>query len=472
MVPRLLPPLAAPVLLAALLLACGCLGGSTPSPGGTANVTPTLSTPAGTTTTLPDQMALVARAASFAREHGREEAIDAFLDPAGLFSTGGVAVYARDYNGSVLASAPGASSGGTSGLEATDAFGVPFVHNMGETARYGAGLVSHASPNQNGTVEPAIEAVEDVDGTYYVGAGVFASGAGLYTPAVPNATGEQPDVDVLEAFVLKAVAVARERGREAALEAFDDPAGAFSRGPLTVTALDFNGTVLAGASLAPGATRPGTNLLNYHDPDGVAVVRGMRDLARSGGGLLYSVAPISVMGREVMVPRINYAAPVDGDVWLCAGIVDPAYAGAARGDLSALPVRNETRTRLFDLVNRAVGYAREHGKEGTLEAINDPAGPFVEGDLFVWAESTDGTILADPFWKSALGQNFINYTDLYGLETTRTGIAAMQNGTGFSHALFPDTAANGTAWVPKLVYQAPVDEGWWIGSGIYGVEVR
>jgi hypothetical protein len=48
----------------------------------------------------------------------------------------------------------------------------------------------------------------------------------------------------------------------------------------------------------------------------------------------------------------------------------------------------------------------------------------------------------------------------------------MKNGTGFSLALFPDTSVNGTAPVPKLIYMKPVDDTWWIGSGIYGIEVE
>lgn len=58
------------------------------------------------------------------------------------------------------------------------------------------------------------------------------------------------------------------------------------------------------------------------------------------------------------------------------------------------------------------------------------------------------------------------------MKTTQVGVEAMKNGTGFSHALFPNTAVNGTADVPKLIYMKAVDDTWWIGSGVYGIEVR
>jgi hypothetical protein len=31
---------------------------------------------------------------------------------------------------------------------------------------------------------------------------------------------------------------------------------------------------------------------------------------------------------------------------------------------------------------------------------------------------------------------------------------------------------NGTSDVPKLIYMKTVDDTWWIGGGVYGVEVR
>ena len=126
---------------------------------------------------------------------------------------------------------------------------------------------------------------------------------------------------------------------------------------------------------------------------------------------------------------------------------------------------------MFDLVGSAVTYEQVTGNERTLAEINNPNGQFVHRDLFIWAENFDGTLLADPFWKDGIGKNWINFTDPYGSKTTVVGINAIRNGTGFSHAMFPDTSANHTPLVPKPVYMKPVNDTWWIGSGIYGVQV-
>jgi hypothetical protein len=48
----------------------------------------------------------------------------------------------------------------------------------------------------------------------------------------------------------------------------------------------------------------------------------------------------------------------------------------------------------------------------------------------------------------------------------------MENGTGFSHAIFPNTAVEDAPDQHKLIFMKAVDENWWIGSGIYGLEVE
>lgn len=387
--------------------------------------------------------------------------------------SGNVHVFAVDYNGTLLADPEEPASVGTDISNLTDSFGVSLVRKLGETARFGRGFVSYDYPNpkNNAIAEPKLAVVEDVDGTYYVAAGFYASEGDVFPSVVLNTTGSKAGLGDLVAYVKNAVAYARENGREQALAAFNDPKGGFVRGELVVMALDYNGTGLASPPYAPEVAANRINLINYNDPDGVGTVRGMRDLARSGGGVFYTVAKVTVNNTEILVPKVDYAEPVDDTWWLFSGVIDPAYAPVAAGNLTGVPVRDHSRFELYDLVRRAVDYAGTNGREQALAAINDPKDPFVRGDLFVWAESMDGTVLADPFWKTGIGKNFIDFSDPNGMKATKVGIAAMRNGTGFSHTLFQDTAANGTAWVPKLVYMKAVDDSWWIGGGVYGVEV-
>ena len=273
----------------------------------------------------------------------------------------------------------------------------------------------------------------------------------------------------LTGFVKNASAYAKENGKEKALAAFNDPKGQFADGELTLIVVDYNGTVLANA-ITPETANGHINLINYHDPDGVTTIREMRDLARQGGGFSYTVAAVTKDNRTWYAPKIDYAEPVDGTYWIFSGIIVPEYEQLREGNLTGITERNHTRTELYDMVNRAVEYAKANGKEKTLAEISNSKGQFVNGDLFVWAEDFNGTILADPYWKEGVGKNWIDYTDPYGAKTTVVSINAIKSGTGFTRNMFPDTASGHTASVPKLVYMKQVDDGWWIGSGIYGVQ--
>ena len=464
------------LVVSGCILAAGCTQPAQ-SPGSTSTPTPAplvtaRQAPAGNITTA-DLVAFVSRAVAYARENGKEKAIAVFNDPDGQFCTNGLYIFAEAYDGTALAEPYEHGIVGTNIRSLTDHYDVPIVKNLGETARYGMGYVSYAyrNPANNGTVEPKLSVVADVDGTYYVGAGMYSSAGAVY-PSVVLPPQEKPLTrDDLVAYVKDAVAYAQKNGNAKAIATFNNPNGQFSQGKPAIMAFDFNGTALASPSYAREVAEHHINLINYHDPDGVATIREMRDIARDGGGVSYTGAKVSAGGRDIYVPKIDYAEPVDGTWWLFSGIYAPDYARLGSGNLSGTQIRNHTRAELYTLVNRTVTYALANGRERTLAEINNPAGQFTNGDLFVWAESFDGTILADPYWKSGIGQNFMNYTDPYGQKTTAVAIDTIRNGTGFSHAMFPDTAVNSTRSIPKLVYMKAVDDQWWIGSGIYGVEV-
>ena len=465
------------VLAVAAILAAGCTGAEGPGaaasdPASTGAGDPY--TPPEAITTTPELLEFVAHAAAYAREHGREKAAVAFTDPNGTFVAGNTHVFAVEYGGTVVVDAAEPGIRGTDISNQTDPFGIRFAERFEETARFGRGYVSYMYPNpaNNGTFEHRIAVVEDVDGTYYVAAGLFASQGEVYPSVALNTSAGQPALEDLVAYVKSAVAYARTNGKEKALAVFNDRTGPFVQGELVMMAFDYNGTNLAAPPYSPELTGYHINLINYYDPDGVFTIRGMRDLAKEGGGFFYTVVKVRANDTVVYVPKIDYAEPVDADWWIFSGIVVPEYARIGAGDLTGIPVRNHTREEVYDLVNRAVAFAQASGKEAALAEINDPAGRFVNGDLFVWAESTDGTVLADPFWKEAIGRNCMNDTDRNGMPITKVGIEAMQNAAGFSRALFPNTAANETAEVPKLIYMKAVDETWWIGGGIYGLEVE
>lgn len=461
------------LLIIASIVTAGCTSSKGSKDSGQALLVPTPTQKLSASGTTPaDLTNLVNRAVAYARENGKENAIAVFNDPNGSFIQGEVYVFSEAYDGTALAEPFHHELVGTNIRNMTDRYGVPLVKNLEETARYGIGFVSYDYPNpkNNNRIEPKLSVVADVDGTFYVGAGTYTGSGIVYPSAAIGPATRLYTVSDLTDFVKQAVTYARANGKEKAIAAFSDPKGQFADGELSLMAVDFNGTVLA-SSLSPDTAKDHINLINYHDPDGVPTIREMRDLAMNGGGFSYTVAAVTKDRKIYYAPKINYAEPVDSEYWIFAGIIIPGYEQLRAGNLTGIFVRNHTRTDMYDLVDRAVTYEKANGKEKTLAEINNPSGKFVNNNLFVWAETFDGTIIADPFFKEGIGTNQMNYVDPYGAKTTVVAINAIRNGTGFSHAMFPDTAVNHTASVPKLVYMKPVDDTWWIGSGVYGVQV-
>ncbi|MEN6611477.1 MAG: cache domain-containing protein [Methanoregulaceae archaeon] len=472
------------IALIAVLLVCSIFstGCTQPSGGSGTSIVPqetqplvngTSGTANQTITSTSELIAFVKTARDYARSNGKEKALAAFNDPHGQFVRGDVYIFAEAYDGTALAEPFEPDLVGTNIMNMTDRFGLPIVRNLGETARYGIGYVSYDYPNPAwySTVEPKLSVVADADGTYYVGAGMY-SGTGMVFPSVVLGTSPKTMTeDDLRAFVKNATRYVKANGEEKAFAAFGDPSGPFVQGEMTIFAYDYNGTNLAANPYSRDLKGNRLNLIHYHDPDAVETIREMRDLARQGGGISYTVAKVSSGGKEYYVPKIDYVEPVNDTVWLFSGIINPDYAGIAKGNMTGIVIRNHTKIELYDLVNRTVEYAKVNGKEKTLAAINDPDGPLVQGDLSVWAETSDGIVLADPYWKEGIGVNAMNYTDPYGAKTTQVALNSLANGNGFVHEMFPLTAQNGTRADPKLVYMKPVDDTWWIGSGIYGVEV-
>lgn len=63
-----------------------------------------------------------------------------------------------------------------------------------------------------------------------------------------------------------------------------------------------------------------------------------------------------------------------------------------------------TTADLIPFVDQAVAYARANGREKAIAVFNDPKGPFVKGNLYIFAEDYDGTALAEPLQHHSSGR--------------------------------------------------------------------
>lgn len=136
-------------------------------------------------------------------------------------------------------------------------------------------------------------------------------------------------------------------------------------------------------------------------------------------------------------------------------------ANMANASITALPDVKE----LVSFVDSAIAYARENGKEKALKAFNNKTGPFVKGDLYIFATDFNGTELASQV-PNRVGKNFLNEMDPNGFKLINDINAVRNESEWFNYYIFPNPN-NGNKSDLKLGYDRKVDDDWFLGSGIY-----
>ncbi len=129
------------------------------------------------------------------------------------------------------------------------------------------------------------------------------------------------------------------------------------------------------------------------------------------------------------------------------------------------PAANAT-DEMKHFVAEAAAYAREHGRTEAFSTFNDPHGEFVRGDLDIFAYDHERHRPCPP-----LPAGSHRHGQEGGARHQRCGLYRRHDpgcgGRGGSlHHVYPNPA-NGYAEELKLGYAMPVDEGWFVGSGVY-----
>jgi len=78
------------------------------------------------------------------------------------------------------------------------------------------------------------------------------------------------------------------------------------------------------------------------------------------------------------------------------------------------PAASDKPTECETAVKQCVAMFQAQGREAALKAISDPNGPFVKGDLYVFALSMDNKMLAHPIDKKILRLSMSNIVDANG----------------------------------------------------------
>jgi signal transduction histidine kinase len=81
---------------------------------------------------------------------------------------------------------------------------------------------------------------------------------------------------------------------------------------------------------------------------------------------------------------------------------------------AALAATNGTPDEAKAMVEKAVKLIQAEGKDKAFAQINDPAGPFVDRDLYVFVLNMEGTTVAHGVNKALIGKSLVNLKDADG----------------------------------------------------------
>ena len=275
------------------------------------------------------------------------------------------------------------------------------------------------------------------------------------TPAPPGPTGTitPPAIGYpatsqdIKDYVDNAAVWAIEHGREDALAAFGNATGPFVTGDVYVYALDYEGIALA-LPFQPGMV--GTDFTPLLDASGKPYTAVEIQLAESGGGYILYHYPYPADDQPSM-QKLSYVRAVDDTYWIGAGL----YTSEDR------LIDPELRQFLAD----ATAYAETHGKEKALAAFNDPDGPFIDGELYIFAYDYNGTVLSWPYRPDQLGVNRYHATDPMGIFHIQSFITTAERGGGVVDYYTTNPFTNATDL--KVSWVTDVDGTWLLGAGRY-----
>ncbi len=118
------------------------------------------------------------------------------------------------------------------------------------------------------------------------------------------------------------------------------------------------------------------------------------------------------------------------------------------------------------LVDDAYDYVKVHGKKKALEEFMNAKGSFVKGELYIYAYDFDGKVISHGGDPTLVGKNLIGYEDPNGVKAVeKAATLAKTEGEGWLECMFPNPLTKKQQ--KKLIFVKKVDDGWFLGSGLY-----
>jgi polar amino acid transport system substrate-binding protein len=343
---------------------------------------------------------------------------------------------------------------GENHIDLRDENGLHLISNLNNLASRGGGFTYYVRPNaqHNNSPELKLSYIVKVDDDWWLGTGVWLSDV----PAVFSADSRLSLVTLVD----DAVAYAEENGKEKALETFGDKSGEFVDGDHYLYVYDFDGRVLT-HPIQPELV--GKDRSEELDLYGALFILDLMDAAKAGTGLVYYTYPDPEKNMTPTV-KLGYVRAVDYDWWLGSGIYIKEAEQAEDVAVSSYqpPASKE---ELVAFVEAAASYARVYGRDLATKDFMDLEGPFVRGDVYIFAHYFNGTCLALPYLPSGVGTDRSDLQNTEGVYINREMRAIAENGGGFFEYLWTNPISGELE--PKTSYLTKVDDTWYLGAGIY-----
>ncbi len=167
---------------------------------------------------------------------------------------------------------------------------------------------------------------------------------------------------------------------------------------------------------------------------------------------------------DTFEPKIGYVYPVNRDWWIGSGLY---FSDMVPGPSP----RPDVISEMIGLVESGAAFGREKGRAMAFAEISNRSGRFVDAKgHYIYAYDYNGTLLAHPYQPEKIGTSLMDHRDPFGMESIRALSDTARAGGGYIVFIWPNPD-KGNQEELKIGYVLPVDDTWWVGSGVYLSEI-
>lgn len=150
------------------------------------------------------------------------------------------------------------------------------------------------------------------------------------------------------------------------------------------------------------------------------------------------------------------------------------FCSLVTDSLAEQKVEQGSKEEARAMVENTAVWFQKYGKEKTLAEIilagSEKKGEFIDHDLYVFAYDFNGVVLAHGANPKLVGKNLYDFQDADGRYLIRGLIDTAQKGSGWYYYKWSNPISKKIE--DKMAYVLKIDDGIWIGAGVYGREVQ